>query len=100
MALWDRFKTGFTQWEEKTAGRVELALRSDRVLQPVGRVLTVTMKVKRVADRAIAGAWSSIGLPTRRDQERTLHAIHQLQSRLLDLEERLAEARPPPDRRD
>jgi hypothetical protein len=51
-----------------------------------------------VADRAIAGAWSSIGLPTRRDQERTLHAIHQLQSRILDLEEQLAEARRPPER--
>jgi hypothetical protein len=93
MALWDRFKTGFAQWEEKTAGRVELALRSDKVLRPVGGLLTATMKVKRVADRAVAGVWSSIGLPTRRDQERTLHAIHQLQSRILDLEEQLAQGR-------
>ena len=93
MALWDRFKTGFEQWEERTAGRVELALRSDRVLRPVGSALTVAMKAKRVADRAVAGVWSTIGLPTRRDQERTLHAIHQLQSRILDLEEQLAEAR-------
>ena len=33
-----------------------------------------------------------LGLATKRDQERTLHALNQLESRLLDLEERLAEA--------
>ena len=95
MPAWNRFKTGFEQWEEKTAVRLERALRSDAVLRPVGTVLTTSMKVKRVADRAVAGLWSSLGLPTRRDQERTLHAIHQLQSKIVDLEEQLAEARGP-----
>jgi hypothetical protein len=30
-------------------------------------------------------------MATKRDQERSLHALNQLESRLLDLEERLAE---------
>jgi hypothetical protein len=94
MDLWERFKTGFGQWEERTAGRLETALRSDKVLRPMGKVLTVSMKAKRVADRTVAGVWSTLGLPTRRDQERTLHAINQLQSRILDLEEQLAQPRP------
>jgi hypothetical protein len=32
-----------------------------------------------------------LGLPTKRDQERTLHALNELESKILDLEERLAE---------
>jgi hypothetical protein len=61
------------------------------VLRPAGTLLTVTMKVKAVADRALAGGWSTLGLPTRRDQERTLHALNQLNSRLADLEEQLTD---------
>ncbi len=34
-----------------------------------------------------------MGLPTRRDQERAIHTLNQLQSRLIDLEERLEDAR-------
>jgi hypothetical protein len=49
------------------------------------------MKVKTATDKAIAGWWGAWGLPTRRDQERTLHALNQLQSRLIDLEEKLAD---------
>jgi hypothetical protein len=30
-----------------------------------------------------------MGLPSKRDQERTLHLLHQLHSRILDLEEKL-----------
>ena len=33
--------------------------------------------------------WSALGLPTKRDQERTLHALNQLESRLMDLEDKL-----------
>ena len=33
-----------------------------------------------------------VGLPTRRDQERTLHKLNQLESRLYDLEEQLLAA--------
>jgi hypothetical protein len=30
-----------------------------------------------------------MGLPTKHDQERTLHALNQIQSRLIDIEDRL-----------
>ena len=39
------------------------------------------------AARTLARA--QLGLPTKRDQERTLHLLNQLQSRLMDLEEKL-----------
>jgi hypothetical protein len=90
--LWTKLKTRFDTWEQKTAVRLEVALKSPSMLRPMGSLLTATMRAKAATDRAAAGLWSTLGLPTRRDQERTLHALNQLNSRLIDLEEKLADA--------
>ena len=50
-------------------------------------------KTKAATDRAVSQWWGAIGLPTKRDQERALHKLNTLESRLLDLEDRLAESR-------
>lgn len=89
--IWETWKKGFDTWEQKTAEMMESVLKSPAVLQPMGSMLTATMKMKTAADKAIANWWETVGLPTRRDQERTLHALNQLQSRLIDLEEKLAD---------
>jgi hypothetical protein len=49
------------------------------------------MKAKAERDRMLAQLWGSVGLPSKRDQERTLHLLNQLQSRINDLEQKLAE---------
>ena len=49
------------------------------------------MKMKASVEKASAQWWGGLGLPTKREQEKTLHALNQIQSRLIDLEERLAE---------
>ena len=89
--LWDRFKKSFDAWENTTAGYLDKALKNPTVLGPSGAVLSAVMKVKARADRAKTSFWSGLGLPTKRDQERSMHALNQLESRLMDLEERLAE---------
>jgi len=89
MLLWDQWKKGFDAWENRTAAFMEQVMKSESVLMPMGSMLTATMKVKAATDKAIAEAWERVGLPTRRDQERTLHALNQIQSRLIDLEEKL-----------
>ena len=89
MELWDQWKKGFDVWERKTAEMLESVLKAPAVLEPIGGMLSTAMKAKAMSDSLVAGWWSSLGLPTRRDQERTLHALNQLQSRLIDLEERL-----------
>ncbi len=89
--LWDRFKKGFDSWEQTTAGYLEKALKNPMVLGPSGALLSAAMKVKARTDKAKTSFWAGLGLPTKRDQERSLHALNQLESRLLDLEERLAE---------
>lgn len=89
--IWDTWKKGFDSWENATAQYVEHWMKSPLLLQPMGSLLTASMKMKAAADKAAAGFWGAMGLPTKRDQERALHALNQLQSRLIDLEEQLEE---------
>jgi hypothetical protein len=93
MLGWDMWKKGFDAWENATASYVEQVLKNPLVLGPSGAMLTAAMKAKATSDKAAATWWGMMGLPTKRDQERTLHALNQLQSRLMDLEEKLAERR-------
>ncbi len=90
--LWDLWKKGFAAWEGATASYLEQVMSNPSVLGPAGTMLTAAMKTKAATDKAIAAWWSAWGLPTRRDQERSLHKLNQLESRLLDLEERLEDA--------
>jgi hypothetical protein len=87
--LWDTWKKGFDAWEIATAQLMETWLKSPLVLGPSGAMLSAMMRAKAAGDKATADAWGMIGLPTKRDQERTLHLLNELQSRLLDLEEKL-----------
>ena len=89
--IWDTWKKGFDVWEAKTAELLETMLKNPKFLEPAGTMLTASMKLKATTDQAMATWWGSWGLPTKKDQERTLHALNQLNSRLLDLEERLNE---------
>ena len=92
MLGWDLWKKGFDAWEDTTARLLESWMRSPVVLEPSGAVLSATMRLKAASDQAASAFWGLLGLPTKRDQERTLHALNQLESRLLDLEERLQPA--------
>ena len=88
--LWDLWKQGFTAWEQATAQYFEKILTNPSVLGSSGAVLTAAMKTKAATEKAVHAWWAAVGLPTRRDQERALHKLNQLESRLYDLEERLA----------
>lgn len=89
--LWDLWKKGFAAWESTTASYLEKVLVNPGVLGPAGAMLTAAMKTKAATDKAVNAWWSAFGLPNRRDQERALHKLNQLESKLLDLEERLEE---------
>ena len=93
MNPWELWKKSFDQWEETTAKYVEQWMKSPLVLGPGGAALSMAMKAKAQADKNMATFWGSLGLPTKRDQERTLHLLNQLQGKIIDLEEQLADAR-------
>jgi hypothetical protein len=86
---WETWKKGFGAWESATAAYLEKVMDNPAVLGPAGLLLTAFMRGKAASDRALASWWGAVGLPTKRDQERTLHKLNQLESRLCDLEERL-----------
>lgn len=96
MITWDLWKKGFDAWEDATAKYLEHWLRSPAVLTPAGALFTAAMKTKAAHDKAVDAWWAAMGLPTRRDQERSLHALNQIQSRLADLEEKLADLQQQP----
>jgi hypothetical protein len=87
--MWQEWKKGFDAWESATAKYLETWMRSPLVLGPAGVWLTAMMKAKTASDKAMATGWGALGLPTKRDQERILHSLNQIQSRLIDLEEKL-----------
>jgi hypothetical protein len=91
--LWDMWKRGFNAWEQTTANYMDKVLQSPAVLRPAGTMLGQVMKNKAATDKALANFWANLGLPTKRDQERTLHALNQLQSKIYDLEEQLEDLR-------
>lgn len=90
--VWELWKKGFKKWESATAEYLEQVLESPAVLYPSGKTLESVMKVKGKLDDAAEKWWGAWGLPTKHDQERTLHRINKLESRLLDLEEQLRQA--------
>ena len=93
MLMWDLWKKGFNAWESATAQYTEALLKSPLLLGPSGAMLAAVMKGKAAQDKMMAQAWGAMGLSTRQDQERMLHALNQIQSRLIDIEEQLAEPR-------
>jgi hypothetical protein len=87
--IWGMWKSGFTAWEQATAQYMEKVLSNPSVLGPAAAMMTAVMKTKARASGALTTCWSALGLPTRRDQERSLHLLNQLESRLYDLEEKI-----------
>jgi len=89
--MWNTFKKGFDAWENSTAKYMEVWLKSPMILGPAGAMLSRAMRGKAAYDKMMGDMWGNVGLPTKRDQERTLHVLHKLESRLFDLEEQLQE---------
>jgi hypothetical protein len=87
--IWQTWKKGFDAWENATAKYLEQAMKSPLLLGPSGILLGSAMKAKAAYEKAASQWVASMGFATKRDQERSLHALNQLESRLLDLEERL-----------
>jgi hypothetical protein len=89
MFVWDQWKKGFDAWEGATAKLLEEVMKSPLVVGPSGTLLATAMKMKSAAEAAKASWWGEMGLSTKRDQERVLHLLNQLQSKVMDLEEKL-----------
>ncbi|MEM9067343.1 MAG: poly(R)-hydroxyalkanoic acid synthase subunit PhaE [Myxococcota bacterium] len=90
-APWQTFKQAFDAWEAAASPMFESWLKSPFVIGPAGSFLSAYSQMRASQERMMSAWWSTFGLPTRSDQRRTLHAMNELQSRLIDLEEKLAD---------
>lgn len=87
--IWETWKKSFGTWEAATAKVLESWLKSPLLLEPTAAMLSAIVTL-RSAQQRLQDAWlSSLGLASKRDQERTLHLLHELESRMYDLQERL-----------
>ncbi|PIE17600.1 MAG: hypothetical protein CSA65_08210 [Proteobacteria bacterium] len=81
----------YTFWERTTAAYLEPLTRSPLFLTANANWLNGFLTLKKAADSGLRSLFSGLGLPTRRDQERTLHILHQITARLDDLEFSMAQ---------
>ncbi len=90
MEVWKSWKQGFDAWEQATATLMEQVVQSPAVLGPAGAMMSAAMRAKADANRRAANMWGQAGVAVKRDQERMMHAVNQLGSRLLDMQEQMA----------
>lgn len=88
---WKTMKQAFDAWEAASAPMFEAWLKSPFVIGPAGTMLSAVTHLRSAQERLLGQWWAAFGLPTRADQERALHAMNELQSKLIDLEDKLAD---------
>ncbi len=79
----------FSTWEKNTSAYFEKLLRNPNILETLGQVMNAGYKNKIYVDKTLHAMWKNLGLPNKRDQERTLHLLNELHSRIHDLEDQL-----------
>lgn len=81
----------FDAWEPRAAIAWDAAVRQSWVVEPLAATITTVARAKGVADAVRRRLLRALGLPSREDQERVLFLLQRMESRLIDLEDRLAE---------
>lgn len=79
----------FSAWEKRTSDYFERLMRNPTFLNAMGGMMNAGYKNKIIVDKTLSALWKNLNLPNKRDQERTLHLLNELHSRIFDLEERL-----------
>ena len=81
----------YSTWEKQTAAYFDKVLRNPGFLELSGNIMGAALRSKIVVDQLLMATWKSLLLPTKRDQERTLHLLNELHSRVNDLEDELTD---------
>lgn len=81
----------FDAWEPRAAIAWDAAVRQPWVVEPLAATITTVARAKSMADAVRRRVLQALGLPSREDQERALFLLQRMESRLLDLEDRLAD---------
>lgn len=85
------FEQAYTVWEKRTSKLLDGAMRNSQILKASSDFMNQQFKSKIVVDQALLKTWRNLLLPNKKDQEKTLHLLNELHSRIFDLEERIEE---------
>jgi len=88
--FYQTFKEAYQIWE-KPAGEFWMAyLSSPLFLETLGQGLTLSLSYQRMAKAAAIGFWRAWGLPDTDTQDKTLHKLNEIESRIDRLSEQMA----------
>jgi hypothetical protein len=85
------WKPYFDTWTQGVGDSLEKILRTPSTLRNISTVLHTSFKGKRVTDKTLYMLLTSIGMPSYRDQKKTLHMVQRLSMMLEDQEEKIEE---------
>ncbi len=83
------FREAFDVWEKHTARYWDQVLRNPLFLDMLGTNLRTSLGFQRAFQGILELTWRTWGLPTRYDQERTLHELNQLDTQIQQISRRM-----------
>jgi hypothetical protein len=86
-SLW---RTWLAAWEPRAAQAWEATVRRPVVVEPVAGAITLVGHMKAISDALARRVVRAFGVAASADQDRILYMLQRMESRILDLEERLA----------
>jgi hypothetical protein len=90
------FRQVFQIWERTTSAYFDALVRNTAFLTASGASMNNMFELKKLADSGMRHFLSAMGLPNRRDQERTLDLLQKIEGRLDDLQFQLQREPTPP----
>jgi BMFP domain-containing protein YqiC len=80
----------FSEWEKKLAEFMDKRMRDPDFMKVVGQGITATMDAKSHIDARLEEWFRTLNLPTKDDMEKVWTTVNALETRLIDLEDRVA----------
>jgi hypothetical protein len=86
---YDFYKSLFNAWQKPAAEFWDAYLRSPLYLEPLKRMLDISLESQKNLQDMSETWWHAWGLPTRRDQELTQHRLNEVDTQLKRLARRV-----------
>lgn len=88
----------FSEWEKKLAEFMDKRMRDPDFMKIVGQGMAATMDAKSAIDARLDEWFRTLSLPTKNDIEKLWVTVNAIETRLIDLEDRVAALEKPQDR--
>lgn len=80
----------FSEWEKKLAEFMDQRMRDPDFMNLVGKGISTSMDAKSAFDKRMEEWFRTLNLPTRHDLEKVWTTLNNLETRVIDIEDRLS----------